>query len=94
MTDRQRPHPLISGSRLAVPARARRATLAIVVALAFVLALHLTIGLGDVLLYGLVGGLAGALIVVGLDLLRNAQSAIEATMPTPRDIDAAGEVRR
>ena len=94
MTDREQPRPFAPGGRFAVPARSRRAALVIAAALAIVLVLRLTIGLGDVLLYGVAGGLGGSLIVVGLDLLRNAQSAIAATLPAPRDTDTTGEVRR
>ena len=55
-----------------------------------VLVIHLTIGLNDVLLFGLVGGLVGSLVVIGLDLLRNAQRAIESSLPEPRDIESTG----
>lgn len=94
MADRTPPRPRASARRLVVPPRARQAALALVGALAVVLALHLAIGLGDVLLFGLVGGLLGSLAVIGLDLLRNAQAAIEAALPEPRDGEGAREVRR
>ena len=57
--------------------RTRQMTLALLAALAVVLVVHLTIGLGDILLFGLVGGLMGCLVVIGLDLLHNAQLATE-----------------
>ena len=80
--------------RFQLPDRARQAALALVAALGVVLVMHLTIGLNDVLLFGLVGGLVGSLIVIGLDLLRNAQRAIGSSLPEPRDTDATGGMRR
>lgn len=77
-----------------IPTRARQSALAILAALAIVLAVHLAIGLSDVLLYGFVGGLLGCLVVIGLDLLRNAQRAIDAALPGQADADDTGEVRR
>ncbi len=60
-----------------IPQRTRQATLVFLAALAVVLLIHLTVGLGDILLFGLVGGLVGCLVVIGLDLLHNAQRATE-----------------
>jgi len=67
-----------------IPQRTRRAALALLAALAVVLVVQLTIGLGDILLFGLVGGLLGSLVVIGFDLLHNAQRATERTSG-PRD---------
>ena len=80
--------------RQLIPQRARQAALALFAALVLVLIAHLAIGLSDVLLFGMVGGLVGSLVVVGLDLLRNAQRAVDAAMPGRPDTDDAGEVRR
>jgi hypothetical protein len=66
----------------------------VLAALALVLAIHLTFGLSDILLYGLVGGLVGCLVVIGLDLLRNAQRAIDSAPPAQPAHDDTGEVRR
>lgn len=80
--------------RVAIPGRAMLAALALLLALGAVLLIHLAIGLGDVLLYGLVGGIVGSLIVIALDLLRNAQRAIERTLPEPREAETSGENKR
>jgi hypothetical protein len=80
--------------RFARSERAKQAALGLVAALAAVLVIHLTIGLNDVLLFGLVGGLLGSLVVIGLDLLRNAQRAIESSLPAPRDTDSTRGMRR
>ena len=77
-----------------IPQRARLATLALFAALVLVLIAHLAIGLSDVLLFGLVGGLVGSLVVVALDLVRNAQRTVDAAMPGRADVDDAGEERR
>ena len=90
----ERPRTIGTNRRLAVSGRAKQAALALVAALAAVLVLHLTIGLNDVLLFGLVGGLLGSLVVIGLDLLRNAQRAIESSLAEPRDTGTTGEMRR
>lgn len=80
--------------RFHLPDRAKQAALALVTALGVVLVIHLTIGLNEVVLFGLVGGLVGSLVVIGLDLLRNAQRAIESSLPKPRDTDTTGGMRR
>lgn len=77
-----------------IPTRARQSALVLLAALAVVLAIHATIGLNDVLLYGLVGGLVGCLVIIGLDLLRNAQSTMDAALRSKADSDDTGEVRR
>ncbi|MFN8512609.1 MAG: hypothetical protein U0232_24765 [Thermomicrobiales bacterium] len=77
-----------------IPNRARQSALVLLAALVVVLVIHATIGLNDVLLYGLVGGLVGCLVVIGLDLLRNAQSAMGAALRSKADADDTGEVRR
>lgn len=94
MSEDTRQRPPGPGRRFGVPGRARQAALALAAALVVVLAMHLTIGLPEVLLYGLVGGLLGSLVVIGLDLLRNAQRAIEANLPEPRDTDTTRETKR
>lgn len=77
-----------------IPKRAWQSALALFAALVLVLIVHLAIGLSDVLLFGLVGGLVGSLVVIGLDLLRNAQQAMDAAMPwRPKDDDAGKEGR-
>jgi Flp pilus assembly protein TadB len=85
---------MVLNERTTFPPRARLSALAILAALAVVLALHLAIGLSEVVLFGLVGGLVGSLVVVGLDLLRNAQRAIERSLPGPADTEETGEVGR
>jgi hypothetical protein len=77
-----------------IPQRARQTSLALFVTLVLVLIVHLAIGLSDVLLFGLVGGLVGSLVVVGLDLLRNAERAVDAAMPRRTETNDAGEMRR
>ena len=77
-----------------IPKRARQSALALFAALVLVLIVHLAIGLSDVVLFGLVGGLVGSLVVVALDLLRNAQRAADAAMLEGSDDANAGEVRR
>jgi hypothetical protein len=77
-----------------IPNRARQSALVLLAALALVLAIHLAIGLSDILLYGLVGGLVGSLVVIGLDLLRNAQRAIDIALPGQPDTDDTSEVQR
>ncbi len=77
-----------------IPKRAQQSALALVAALVLVLIVHLAIGLSDVVLFGLVSGLVGSLVVVGLDLLRNAQRAADAAMLGGSDDDDAKEVRR
>ena len=71
--------------------RTRQAMLALLAALAIVLAIHLTVGLGDILLFGLVSGLVGCLVVIGLDLLHNTQRATEHALETRADRDRRTE---
>ena len=54
-------------------ARAGRAAIAILGLIALVLIAYLIVGFDPVILYGLLGGLVGCLIVVGLDRLRALQ---------------------
>ena len=77
-----------------IPNRARQSAVVLLAALAAVLVIHLTFGLSDVLLYGMVGGLVGCLVVIGLDLLRNAQRKMDATLPTQPEPDDTGEAQR
>lgn len=84
----------VSVQQQKIPNRARQSALVLLAALAVVLAIHATIGLNDVLLYGLVGGLVGCLVIIVLDLLRNAQSAMDAALRSKADTDDTGEVRR
>ena len=74
-----------------IPQHTRQATLALLAALAVVLVVHLTIGLGDIVLFGLVGGLVGCLVVIGLDLLHNAQRTTEHALGTRGDLDQRSE---
>ena len=89
----ERPDPPTE-RRFAIPGRAILAALVIAFALVAVLIIHLIIGLSDVLLYGLVGGMVGSLVVIALDLIRNAQRAIERTLTEPSEPTTAGENER
>jgi O-antigen ligase len=77
-----------------IPNRARQSAIVLLAALAAVLVIHLTFGLSDVLLFGLVGGIVGSLVVIGLDLLRNAQRKMDAALAAQPKPDDTGEVRR
>ena len=62
-------------------ARARHAAIALLGLIALVLIVYLFVGFDPVILYGLLGGLAGCLLVVGLDRLRALQVRDTAAPP-------------